>query len=179
MVDQSSEACYSAGSLSIPGAANSYTATTPVLVGGVGYVVRYTCTSPMNFDGSVQDTVRYFACLWTGSSYSWSNSNTSYVGPVQTCISQSDLGFIIVWSSPRLFALRKQEIVSNKQSTKQDVARQAVQALLNMTPHLDKQTRKHRILLSLQGFFRSSSLPSLCNFPPPQLRKHSSNFSNN
>ncbi len=30
-----------------------------------------------------------------------------------------------------------------------------MQALLNMTPHLDKQTRKHRFLFSLQGFFRA------------------------
>ncbi len=40
--------------------------------------------------------------------------------------------------------------------TKQDKARQTVHTLLNMTPHLDKQTRKHRILLSLQ--LRSLSL---------------------
>ncbi len=48
----------------------------------------------------------------------------------------------------RSLALREKEIVSSKQSTKQDKARQAVQALLNMTPHLDKDTRKHRISLS-------------------------------
>jgi hypothetical protein len=42
-------------------------------------------------------------------------------------------------------ALRKQDSVSSKHSIEQQQARQAVQTLLLMTPHLDSTARRHQI----------------------------------
>ncbi len=47
---------------------------------------------------------------------------------------------IIIESSPKLFAPRKQEFIQADTATSKKIkARQAVQALLNMIPHSDEQ----------------------------------------
>ncbi len=57
---------------------------------------------------------------------------------------------------PKTLRTSKARDCFKQRKYQQDKAGQAVQALLNMTPHVDQQTRKHRISLSFKGFFRFS-----------------------
>jgi hypothetical protein len=71
--------------------------------------------------------------------YSKQGKGFNYLN-ASTMIDKINYYYLEFAKTVRTSRARARDIVSSKQSTKQDKARQAVQALLNMTPHLDKQT---------------------------------------